>query len=291
MKSKKRHLIYLYLLCLFSTSITAQSMLDENNLWYYRTGFFSYVYTSIMRVGSDTIIDNTLYKTMEFGDTSLTYWSTSSLYFIRETAEKEVFMYQSPGEESKLYDFNMTVGDTIFFREGCFYYVTAVDSVEMLDSSMRKRIQLSSPGLFNDPMTWIEGMGCIEFNPFFLDYICTTDQVAGISCYYNNGEQLFGHESGISCYYTTTSVQNLEKENTIRIFPNPATDHLYFTIEEDQFQINTVQIFNTSGQKVITADMSINNSSLDISTLNQGIYILLLETTEGKQFSKRIFVQ
>ena len=67
------------------------------------------------------------------------------------------------------------------------------------------------------------------------------------------------------------------------IFPNPTSD--YLTISNiEQLDVNAIQIIDTNG-KTISKIIS-NFNSIDVSNLSNGIYILSIETKEGKKFAE-----
>jgi hypothetical protein len=77
-------------------------------------------------------------------------------------------------------------------------------------------------------------------------------------------------------YQNTLSTELLEK-NTLKIYPNPADNHInVFNIGE----FDTINIYNISGRKVLSVSPDIK--SIDVSSLNPGLYIL----ESGNTFSK-----
>jgi hypothetical protein len=71
--------------------------------------------------------------------------------------------------------------------------------------------------------------------------------------------------------------------NPIKLYPNPATDKITL-VTEDQ-NINTIEIFNNLGQKVLTPN--ILDNSIDISSLTKGIYFMRLSFQNGELISKK----
>jgi hypothetical protein len=68
---------------------------------------------------------------------------------------------------------------------------------------------------------------------------------------------------------------------TTTLFPNPVSDKLNITSDRD---IQQIVITNLLGQKVY--DEPFNPEPLDVSMLEIGTYIIMLETTEGPAFYK-----
>jgi hypothetical protein len=63
--------------------------------------------------------------------------------------------------------------------------------------------------------------------------------------------------------------------NLIQVYPNPSRDRLNLT---GSVTINEVRLIDTKGTVVIS---HLNENSLDISSLNEGIYLMMVETEEG----------
>ena len=66
--------------------------------------------------------------------------------------------------------------------------------------------------------------------------------------------------------------------NNIKLSPNPVTDIL--NIEND-YQINSIKIYNQLGQMVFGKEINNNKTQLDLSVINSGIYIVSIETEKG----------
>jgi len=70
------------------------------------------------------------------------------------------------------------------------------------------------------------------------------------------------------------------------MYPNPASDVLNIS---SQSTINTVEIFNVLGQKVITMQVEDTSAEINVSNLNAGIYLIKYEinnSTSTKKFVK-----
>lgn len=90
------------------------------------------------------------------------------------------------------------------------------------------------------------------------------------------------------------NTQNVDLSTYVNIYPNPATD--YLTISTKAIQIESVEIFDMTGRKVVS-EYSWNNRNqlnnlsrnLGISKLNQGFYIVHIQTNLGV-WSEKIMV-
>lgn len=71
--------------------------------------------------------------------------------------------------------------------------------------------------------------------------------------------------------------------NTIKLYPNPSSDIITLSNTE-MFDIKNVTIISTLGK--VVKEVQLSNSSFSVSELAQGVYILSIETTDGKKYSK-----
>jgi hypothetical protein len=65
---------------------------------------------------------------------------------------------------------------------------------------------------------------------------------------------------------------------TLMIYPNPASDYIVVNGLENN---SMVKVFNVTGQQLFVRKASQNQMSIDLSGLNQGLYILQVES-EGQ---------
>ena len=79
------------------------------------------------------------------------------------------------------------------------------------------------------------------------------------------------------------SLQNFSNDK-INIFPNPANDLI--TISSDKL-IEAISLYNVLGQEVISSRPNNNNQTIDIASLNSGVYIIKT-TIAGATSSSRI---
>ena len=81
---------------------------------------------------------------------------------------------------------------------------------------------------------------------------------------------------------TNVGIDDLDSEKII-IYPNPVTDLL--NIEATGFQIRNVLIYNLVGQEIVTQEFQ---GTLDVSVLEDGVYMLKLYNQEGGAIVRRI---
>jgi len=69
------------------------------------------------------------------------------------------------------------------------------------------------------------------------------------------------------------SVSELELNETISIYPNPAIDNIKVNLPKSMNKAS-VAVFNVLGKKIITQEINATNNKIKISHLNSGIYLL-----------------
>lgn len=79
---------------------------------------------------------------------------------------------------------------------------------------------------------------------------------------------------------------NNVKPNDISVYPNPTSGKLFVT---NALNVNFVEVFNTSGTLVNSFKCS-NLSTIDVSSLSKGLYMLRLHDTSGNVIVKKVTV-
>jgi hypothetical protein len=87
--------------------------------------------------------------------------------------------------------------------------------------------------------------------------------------------------------YDALSTNNVfTKNNNITVYPNPANDKLNIEFDETTKNVS-FSIADLSGKTIISSTL-INSSSIDISGLNIGMYLLNIDTNNGTKTVKFI---
>jgi hypothetical protein len=85
--------------------------------------------------------------------------------------------------------------------------------------------------------------------------------------------------SNYECPYFTLGIEDLIINNiNARVYPNPVSNNLNIECEGN---INKLELYDAFGRIVISQVSVQNNTSIDVSSLANGIYILKLRTAEG----------
>lgn len=111
-------------------------------------------------------------------------------------------------------------------------------------------------------------------DPFQYEVIIENDEKTLIITNVRNDKAIYGETPPLSVTSNTS-------DNTI-IYPNPVREKLYIQNFEQGF--TSIAIYNLSGSKINT---QIENNTVDVSELSQGIYFLSLTTIDGGKTVKK----
>lgn len=89
---------------------------------------------------------------------------------------------------------------------------------------------------------------------------------------------------GDTVQHGSSSIGTVVEENT-HIMPNPASDKLTVT---SSYQIDRIMVFNATGKMVKTIEVNAKSTTLDISNLPKGVYIVSIASTQGDSYKKLI---
>lgn len=88
---------------------------------------------------------------------------------------------------------------------------------------------------------------------------------------------------------STTGVQeNTEEENILSLYPNPTTGIVYLNYQDEIQEQGVCSVYNQSGMEVFRQQLQDSNSSIDLSSLNRGVYMLLIRLENGIRYSKKV---
>lgn len=286
----QKKIFYILLCCIFSHLCAAQTYIPfdfDNGFWYeeYHDMQFERSYYNYFTDG-DTIINgisyHQLYKknkhTYSYNGSS-TFWNYSlALFgFIREDNNKRIYYKRTfnTSPEELLYDFNITLGDTITIPpiDNMFdrAVVVAVDSV-LVCTTMRKRYKLDiiAGGLFHD-LYWTEGVGSTHgLIPRYYSF----ERGVLATCYSDS--------NCINPCVTILSANSIENQASklATIYPNPSSETSTIRLNNGAISTN-ISIINSLGQVVMTKTTNNQEEILDLSQWVAGIYYVRLEYNQA----------
>ena len=105
----------------------------------------------------------------------------------------------------------------------------------------------------------------------------TLDQKARILAVLQYGTRRSSLATSTACQSTLGS-ETFDKLKGMSVYPNPVNDLLNITIDDSGILPETLTVYNTIGQLVLSKKVqSTSDLSIDASLLNSGVYIVRLE--------------
>ena len=278
---------------------------DSNAVWnetFYTppVGFTNYNGYYIYFLAGDTIISSLDYKKVL---TTGTWVYSSSLngfvnYFqnkyvgaIRQDIlnKKVYFCDSSSITDRLLYNFNLNVGDTLpitFNNTVNTNYVSSIDSI-LIGTSYRKQFHISKAGAYTSPdsnyTVLIEGIGsaCGLIDPIIPGGPWNYTR---LNCFSQNNRVVYSPYGHCD---STLSIKTINTQETIfNIYPNPSNGS--FVIEPSNQTKQTMQVYDVNGKLVLSQTIT-GKTSIDASSLNEGVYNISLISNEGV-VNKRVVI-
>ncbi len=285
----KFELIILFLLC-SNSNLFAQNWNTENSTWYYGAFVYPNVTYVTIKLTGDTIINNQLCQKVE-GECSCAYFASKYMY----EDSNRVYRYDENLEEFHLlYDFNLNAGESwelyIDDSNGPFeIYVDSVKHIELNGDSLKVQF-ISFDDIYIDMGdSIIEGFGssrCMFPKVSICDY-----GYGPLRCFENIELGIeYNFTNGMACD-TMYSLVNLDEklvDEKIKIYPNPITNTLRISSNENGKRNYIVELYSVIGEKINEFKYyNIEIAEIDMSNLQSGIFIVCVINEDGK-FVKKI---
>ncbi len=265
-------------------------LVQENNEWNVLQVIFeggnpwdTTFYTQTYRIAGDTMINELAYKKVFISEEEIPVnWEYEGS--IREEDEKVWYVSHFNNEEILIYDFTLNVGDTMVFQNQPYMVVDSIAFHEIAGIE-RKHIYFSYIDFSPYKELWIEGIG----SNYGVLSSGSGGSVGGWTwflCMSENGELIYMNPDYNSCFLISTEI-NETKSLDFNIFPNPTTGLL--KIENlNNVTINSIRLVDSFGQTKKT--FKINQTSLDLTSIVIGSYLLIIDTENGL-LRKKIIVK
>lgn len=81
---------------------------------------------------------------------------------------------------------------------------------------------------------------------------------------------------------STATITEIANNDALKLYPNPVQNELNIELSMDAEEVTSFHIINTVGQEVMTVSRTFNNNtSIDISSLPDGIYLIQIENASS----------
>ncbi|MFV8393268.1 M4 family metallopeptidase [Flavobacterium sp. LB2P6] len=139
---------------------------------------------------------------------------------------------------------------------------------------------------------WVQlGTNIVNFGETVLIGLASTSNLDGVNTVANYTDVTIISGSGMAKSTTTKSALNPlidedSDENSVTIYPNPAVNSL--SIELSDSTVESIAIYNFLGKVVRVENLKSPNKSanIDVSDFSKGLYLLKINTTDGRSINK-----
>ena len=262
---KKTIFILILVLCGISNKSFAQYQSvfgNDTTEWNGKYGYIDVEHSYSVKAYGDTVINNLHYKyvgsNINASQINPPIGTGQATGFIREdTITGRVWHSDNVPE----FDISLIV-DTVYSFENRKYIGFDYD-------------YLSSTG--SSKLLFIESVGAVNM----FSYLPTIFYYSwcNITCVHRDGALVYGDNN--NCLSQGMGLIDIEKDNKIKLYPNPTKGIVYFDIQEDGlFNIN---IYNSLG---IIVDKQITTSkTIDLSSYKAGLYFVQIQSREENYIS------
>ncbi|MBA3705514.1 MAG: T9SS type A sorting domain-containing protein [Bacteroidetes bacterium] len=237
-----------------------------------------YCYTHQIKMKGDTVIASQSYKKLG-----------PSYPLRQDVASKKVYLYHNSGKEYLLYDFSLSVGDTLKNWWGAtawknpshVYTVSAIDSI-FINGNYRKQFHIT---LYGGGWTTqiIEGIGSkdgllLTFLPF--------EHYERLVCFQANNLLIYSPGSTYSNCNDLVSVPETQFDDKLSIYPNPSNGKFQLTSNDMKERI--FEITDVLGSVILKSEIKNETTEMDLSAQSKGIYFVKISDTKGNSIIKKI---
>lgn len=89
---------------------------------------------------------------------------------------------------------------------------------------------------------------------------------------------------------TNIHEHKLIEKTGFKIYPNPASNFIYFKGTKENYTVEKISIFNFLGQTSILNSVSENKGRINISNLKNGVYLIVVDFRNGNRQVEKLFI-
>ncbi len=211
----------------------------------------------------------------------------------------------------------ITLGKETNEDAGSFYFATDVNSPWAPSGGILSMDSELGSGVFADPINVNDDGNNISFinspnalpnselgnNRVMIMQVTTDGLINGQLCLliYPHGQAVdpssFDNwQEGFTCVSINvlTSVRNFDQPTIdMNIYPSPANDQVWVKVNDSSLNLanTTLRVFDLSGRAVLTQRLNQLTTSLDVSNLSSGAYVVAIENQQNGEFGRKRFIK
>ena len=249
-------------------------------------GVVNYSDTIAISTNYGSIRSPFIYRTLATGDINLLF--QNSFYYPGDFIVADIYAGSASNPLNNIYGLAFSVQCPMAIIQPGTLHINLVDSwVGILSSELLPMIKyqgsgVSAIGLTRKDHIEKSGYGKIGTISFILQSIPANDSilVSASSARSSDNTGVLTNLTTSGSFAICTSVQNFENDILTKVYPNPAKDG-NITVECKE-KMYSVQISDLTGKRIKDEKIdNLNTTTLDISDLNSGVYLLQIGTYRG----------
>lgn len=196
-----------------------------------------------------------------------------------------------------LYNFNLEIGDSVFFDFGFAaenIAIIGVDSIQ-INGLYFKRLIFDEPTFIsfeNLNEKWIEGIGSIH-GPIFPHepklFSSEIPDELDLTCSYTNGIQYWNNSSYDECFINIILGIEEPAIDQFDIYPNPFEDFINIEKVNFEYEVTNVDIYNIQGYKVYSEKITNNKQRMILDHLPTGVYYVRIN--QGSKYQTKAVIK
>ena len=228
----------------------------------------------------DTLINSNEYSKIYYLSDTISDVNYISSYYgaLREESKKIFFIDANEQKEKLVFDFSKNINDTIFFDSTRIppepIILNNIDTIILKGSNyIRYSTECGDQ--------WIEGIGNTEWSTFnTCPPLPDNGSYTRLSCFKLNDTIIYGQDC--KCQSIVTGTNEFNTNNSLMLFPNPVVNKVF--IKNSTGEKLTIQVYTIKGELILT--QLISSNSIDLSTLNSGMYFLTIWSDNKRETVK-----
>jgi hypothetical protein len=220
-------------------------------------------------------------------NTNTVFTQMKAISFIRnDTLGKKVYLFYN-GQDSLIYNFNLSIGDVInptIHNTTCGLNMV-IDTIGFVTINGKSYKYYGHDAIDSNYLTgskFIEGFGSLNgFIAYNLSNVCFESSIETL-CIKQGNTWIYG-DSSVPCYHYPLGISAHKLSNTLSISPNPSSN--YLTISGIQ-KPSSIKIYTIEGALIKSIVNFKENQNIDVSGYRDGLYILQITNLDGKSSRK-----
>lgn len=199
------------------------------------------------------------------------------------------FIPDGATEVITLYDFSLSVGDSVLLSEENNPYYAHLLEIDTIPIGKSYRRRFTMRGMYGNEDVWIEGIGSLyglltpEFR--FLEF-----NSYELSCYEENNITLYSSRPVCTRCDIVTRVRSEKSPTELTIYPNPIVDESIIRLPRRSTSV-IVKVYDLFGrEKYNRSCIDPDNITLKKQDIGYGLYIIEIIDNNGNRYRDEIII-